>query len=111
MIDHASLTVRQWGQNSGHVGVPLEAIPGFIQRLQAMYQKTTGEPVSKKSPAGKSQAASKGVTKGGKKGKTKVIKVQEKKKPATAEDLDAELMSYTAARSSTDMTAEATAAS
>ena len=43
--------------------------------------------------------------------KKEKAKTEEKKKPATAEDLDAELMSYTAARSSTDMTAEATAAS
>ena len=40
----AALTSRsQWGQNSGHVGVPLENIPAFIQKLQFLYQKTTGQ--------------------------------------------------------------------
>ena len=97
-------TCPQWGQNSGHVGVPLEAIPGFIQRLQALYTKTTGQQVSAKSPgAGKSPAGKspgggpKGIGKGK---KTKVVKVTKKEKPKkmTTEELDNDLMSYTSAR-------------
>ena len=32
-------TPSQWGQNSGHVGVPLESIPAFIQRLMLESMK------------------------------------------------------------------------
>ena len=86
--------VLQWGQNSGHVGVPLEAIPGFIQKLQALYTKTTGQK-GKKSPGGGPKAT---ITKGGKK---KTVKPKEKKKPEpkkSMEELDNELMNYTAER-------------
>ena len=88
----------QWGQNSGHIGVPLESIPGFVQRLQAQYRQATGQSpgVKAKSPGsgGKVKSA---IGKGNKKAKEK--KKQEPKKPATMEDLDAELLNYTAARS------------
>ena len=44
MVADGCYIEHKWGQNSGHVGVPLEAIPGFITRLQNMYQKTTVPP-------------------------------------------------------------------
>ena len=109
------LVLSQWGQNSGHVGVPLEAIPGFIQRLQALYSKKTGQPASAKSPVGKSPGAKspgggpKGIGKGK---KTKVVKVTKKEKPKkmTTEELDNDLMNYTAARVDTaEMPAEGVA--
>jgi hypothetical protein len=90
------------------VGVPLESIPGFIKRLEAMYQKTTGEPV-KKSPGAGPKAT---IAKGGKaakedkakEGKPKEKKEKKEKEPPapkpTMEDLDAELASYTAQRGS-----------
>ena len=80
--------------------MPLEAIPGFIKRLQDCYQKATGQPAAAKSPGNKSPGGPKGITKGK---KTKVVKVAKKEKQeprpkATMEDLDADLMNYTAAR-------------
>ena len=94
-------TPGQWGNNSGHVGVPLEAIPGFIAKLEAAYRKTTGMAAAKKSPGsgpkvtiGKGGKAKKEEKKGEKKPK-------EKKAPPpkpTMEDLDADLVSYTAQR-------------
>ena len=85
--------------------MPIEAIPGFIQKLQALYVKTTGQAASAKSPGSgkKSPGGPKGITKGGK-GKTKVVKVakKEKSKPVSMEDLDKDLMSYTAARGAED---------
>ena len=70
-----------------------------------------GEKVAKKSPGIKSPGGGpKGITKGGK-NKMKVVKVQKKKEAPkkSIEDLDAELMSYTAARGAEDAAAEATA--
>ena len=65
----------QWGQNSGHIGVPLEAIPGFVARLQAQYRSATGQsPGVKKSP-GKSPGS------GGPKSAIGKGKKKEKKKP------------------------------
>jgi len=83
--------------------VPLEAIPNFIQRLQAMYQKATGVNVAAKSPKGPGGPKS-AITKK-KEGKTKEAQKKEKKAPPpkkSMEDLDAELMNYTAARSAGD---------
>ena len=83
---------------SGHLGVPLEAMPGMIQRLQTLYQKTTGTAIVKKTGPK--------VTIGKKdKVKAKGPKATAAKKEKTApppkksmEDLDNELMSYTAQR-------------
>ena len=80
--------------------MPLEAIPGFILRLQAMYQKATGVAVASKSP--KMPGGTKSAIGKKKDGKAKVAQKKAKKEPPakpTMEDLDAELMSYTAARS------------
>ena len=70
----------------------------LVQRLQAQYRQATGQSpgVKAKSPGsgGKVKSA---IGKGNKKAKEK--KKQEPKKPATMEDLDAELLNYTAARS------------
>ena len=88
----------QWGQNSGHVGVPLENIPAFVQRLQSMYQKTTGQTL--KSPGSKPKAT---IAKGGKAAKEQKNKEArgKKKEPAvkpTMDDLDADLVNYTSQR-------------
>merc|ERR1719217_1208177 len=94
MVADGCYIEHKWGTNSGHVGVPLEAIPGFIQKLQALYTKTTGQK-GKKSRGGGPKAT---ITKGGKK---KTVKPKEKKKPEpkkSTEDLDNELMNYTAER-------------
>ena len=99
------MCIVQWGQNSGHVGVPLEAIPGFVQRLQSLYQKTTGGAI--KSPGG---GPKKTIEKGKKspkdqkdqkERKPKEKKEKKEKEPVvkpSMDDLDAELMSYTAQR-------------
>lgn len=102
MVTDGCYIEHKWGQNSGHVGVPLEAIPGFVQRLQFLYAKATGQ----KSPAAKSPKAPggpKGAIDKKKDAKMKVVKVDKKKKDPpppkkTVEDLDAELLSYTAQR-------------
>ena len=107
MVADGCYIEHKWGQNSGHVGVPLEAIPAFIQRLQTMYTKTTGvAPAAKKSPAA-SGIKVKGITKGGKAAKVAKKKEKPKKKMELApkkslEELDAELTSYTAARTAGD---------
>lgn len=93
----------QWGQNSGHVGVPLEAMPAFISRLQMCYQKATGVKAVDKSPRTPGSGGPiKGAIDKKKEGKKKDVEMKEKKekpKPkATVEDLDAELLSYQAAR-------------
>ena len=83
--------------------MPLEAIPGFITKLQALYAKTTGSPIKKSPGSGPKVTIGKGG-KAAKEAKAKEGKPKEKKekkepppKP-TMEDLDAELMSYTAQR-------------
>jgi len=116
MVTDGCYIEHKWGQNSGHVGVPLEAIPQFVKNLEQLYQKTTGEPIAKKSPGG--GVAAKGIVKGGKKSPpTKAVEKKEKPKkekkelPAkkTPEELDAELMEYTAARAGGDEPAAAPA--
>ena len=95
------LAPAQWGQNSGHVGVPLEAIPNFIQRLTMCYEKATGVKTASKSPKSAPGSAPKGAIDKKKKKEPKKKEPKEKKEEApkkTVEDLDAELMSYTAAR-------------
>jgi len=104
MVTDGCYVEHKWGQNSGHVGVPLEAMPSFIRHLEGLYQATTGEPAIKKSPAG-AGVAKKGIVKGK---KSPVQQVEKKEKPKrekkelpakkTPEELDAELMEYTAAR-------------
>ena len=99
MVADGCYIEHKWGANSGHVGVPLEAMPGFIQKMQALYQKTTGEAL--KSPKGTGPKAT--IAKGGKlaKKKEQEKKKKEKKPPPpkkTMEDLDAELASFTALR-------------
>ena len=77
--------------------MPLEAIPGFVARLQAQYRSATGQsPGVKKSP-GKSPGSG-GPKSAIDKGKKKEKKKPEPKKPATLEDLDADLINYTSAR-------------
>jgi len=96
--------LAQWGQNSGHVGVPLEAIPGFVQKLQAMYSKATGQRM--KSPGGAKSPGGGPKKTIGKKDK-KPNKPKEKQKPATMEDLDADLVGYTAQRGADEAVGEA----
>ena len=96
------------------MGVPLEAIPGFVSRLEALYKKTTGEAV-KKSPGSGPKPT---IAKGGKaakeaKGKEKPKKEKKEKeapppKP-TMEDLDAELANYTSLRGAEPAAEEAPA--
>ena len=74
--------------------MPLEAIPGFIQKLQALYTKTTGQK-GKKSPGGGPKAT---IAKGGKKKTQKPKEKKKPEKPKSMEDLDNELTSYTAQR-------------
>jgi len=101
MVTDGCYIEHKWGNNSGHIGVPLEAIPGFIGKLEALYAKTTGQTPRDKS---KSPGGPKGIAKGGKAAKEQKSaekKKKEKKEPPakpTLEDLDAELMNYTAAR-------------
>jgi len=102
MVSDGCYIEHKWGQNSGHVGVPLEAIPGFIQKLQTMYTKTTGESPVKKSPGSGPKVT---IAKGGKAKKEEKAKEakpkKEKKEPPpkpTMDDLDADLMTYTAQR-------------
>jgi len=115
MVADGCYIEHKWGQNSGHVGVPLESMPLFIKHLETLYQATTGEAVAKKSPGG---PAKRGIVKGGKKSPVQTIEKKEKPKkekkepPAkkTPEELDAELMEYTAARSADAPVEEAPAA-
>merc|ERR1719502_255614 len=97
MVADGCYIEHKWGQNSGHVGVPLEAIPGFITRLQGLYSKTTGQKL--KSPGSGPKAT---IGKGAKTKKEQKAKEKKEKKEPPAkksmEDLDAELMSYTAQR-------------
>jgi len=103
MVTDGCYIEHKWGQNSGHVGVPLEAIPNFIARLQACYQKATGQSPASKSPKAPGSGP-KGAIDKKKDGKSKKAEKKEKKEPRkeapkkSIEDLDAELMSYTAAR-------------
>lgn len=103
MVADGCYIEHKWGQNSGHVGVPLEAMPAFIARMQTMYESATGQAASKKSPGTPKGA----ITKGGKAAKeekakeAKPKKEKEKKEPQkkkTVEELDAELTAYTAER-------------
>lgn len=90
----------QWGANSGHVALALESIPGFISRLQTLYQKTTG--MAAKSPGRVGTGPKATIGKGGKaKARDANKKTAKKAAPrpkASLEDLDAELTNYTAAR-------------
>ena len=89
--------------------MPLEAIPNFIARLQACYEKATGVKAASKSPKAPG-AGPKGAIGKKKEGKTKAVEKKEKKAPPakpSLEDLDAELMSYTAARNTDEGGAEA----
>ena len=88
-------------------------MPGFIQKLQALYQKTTGEAI--KSPKGTGPKAT--IAKSGKAAKEQKAKEakpkKEKKEPPakpTMEDLDAELANYTAKRNTEAEPAEDAAA-
>jgi len=106
MVADGCYIEHKWGQNSGHVGVPLEAIPAFIGKLEALYAKTTGQGASSKKSPG---SGPKGIVKGGKAAKEKRAAAKksprEKKEPApkkSMEDLDAELTAYTAERSAAD---------
>ena len=102
----------QWGQNSGHIGVPLESIPAFVQRLQQCYTSATGQ-AAKKSPGGPKSGIAKKSPKGkdGKGGKGKGKRTpRENKGPKTMEDLDADLVNYTAGRGGAEMAAEPTGA-
>ena len=94
------LRFPQWGQNSGHIGVPLESIPGFVLRLQAQYRQATGQSPGVKAKSPGSGGPKSAISKGNKKKQEK--KKQEPKKPASLEDLDADLMNYTAARGGED---------
>lgn len=80
--------------------MPIENIPAFIAKLQALYTKTTGATI--KSPG---SGPKKTIQKGGKekkeeKAKEKKAPKEKKEPPAkpTMEDLDADLVSYTAQR-------------
>merc|ERR1719421_815078 len=98
MVADGCYIEHKWGQNSGHIGVPLEAIPGFIAKLQGLYTRTTGTKIAANKSPGKT--GPKATIAKGKKAK-KPNEKKEKKEPApkkTMEDLDAELMSYTAQR-------------
>merc|ERR1719399_603061 len=98
MVADGCYIEHKWGQNSGHVGVPLEAIPGFIAKLQGLYTRTTGTKIAANKSPGKT--GPKATIAKGKKAK-KPNEKKEKKESApkkTMEDLDAELMSYTAQR-------------
>ena len=83
--------------------MPLESIPAFIARLQACYQRATGTkmPQGKKSPGSGPKAT---IAKKDKNKKEK--KPKEKKAPPkkmSMEDLDAELVGYTAQRGAEDV--------
>ena len=100
-----ALCAEQWGQNSGHVGVPLENMPAFITKLQQLYQKTTGTAMKKspgaggpKATIGKGAKAKKEEKKGAKEKKPKEVPAPKK----SLEELDAELTSYTAQRNADD---------
>ena len=41
MVADGCYIEHKWGQNSGHVGVPLEAMPGFIEKMRTLYTKAT----------------------------------------------------------------------
>ena len=68
--------------------------------MQAQYRQVTGQSPGVKAKSPGSGGPKSAIGKGNKKAKEK--KKQEPKKPATMEDLDAELMSYTAARGGED---------
>ena len=83
------------------MALALESIPGFISRLQALYQKTTG--MAAKSPGRVGTGPKATIGKGGKAAKARDAKAKKAKKApprpkASLEDLDAELTNYTAAR-------------
>uniref|UniRef100_A0A7S3AEA2 Chromatin target of PRMT1 protein C-terminal domain-containing protein n=1 Tax=Haptolina ericina TaxID=156174 RepID=A0A7S3AEA2_9EUKA len=92
---------HQWGKNSGHIGLPVESIPKFIEYLQGFEARASGGK-KRASPAKKSPAVAatgKGIDKKEKQKeqKEKKEKKEPEKKP-TLEDLDADLTSYQAAR-------------
>lgn len=90
--------------------MPLEAIPSFISRLQMLYERTTGVKAASKSPKAPGSGPKGAIDKKKKDGKAKVAEKKEKKAPPpkpSLEDLDAELLSYQAARAADDEPAEA----
>jgi hypothetical protein len=89
--------------------VPLEAIPGFITRLQALYAKATGQRVAAKSPAAKKAPAGKGPAGKGIGKKKKMAEKRAKPAKMTIDDLDADLVNYTSARGADGAPAEAAA--
>merc|ERR1719198_1859293 len=87
---------HQWGQNSGHIGIPKESIPQFIKYLQAFSPEAAAKPAAK--AAGVAEKG-KGISK--ENAKEKKAKKEPEKKP-TVDDLDADLMSYQSARAGGD---------
>jgi len=99
---------HSWGQNSGHIGIPMDAIPKFIRYLSAFSPEAAAAATKAKSPVKAAPVSDKGkgIVKKGKEAEKKEPKEpkkpKEKKEPEpkkTIEDLDAELLSYQSERS------------
>ena len=81
--------------------MPLENMPAFIARLTSLSEKTTGTAIKKSPGSGpKATIAKGGKAKAQQKEKKKPKEKKEPPAPKTMEDLDAELLNYTAARAS-----------